>query len=458
MFLSNTLNNNTIYKKLFAGSERSTIVKKNIIGSLLIKGISILVLLYLVPFTLNLLNREKYGIWITIYSIVSWFNMMDFGLGNGFRNKFAEAIALDKKDLAKEYMSTFYSSMVIIAFAILLLFSLAYPFLNWHKVLNISKNFDENLNMIIWLIFCLFSFQLVLKNISTVLLALQKTTQSNALILLSNIIVLIGLFFLKKLHIVNLFSISMTFMISPCLIYLIVSMIIFNGELKLYRPRFAIPMKTNFNSLMTLGIKFFLIQITTIILFASSNLIITQLYGPSEVAPYDIANRMFVSILTFYTIIITPFWTAFTGANAKNDIKWIINSIDKLKLFWIIFSLCVMIFWVLSPWILKLWIGDKIEINYLLSLQFAVYVILMSWQTPYVFYISAIGKIKLELFIAIFQLLIYLPLALFLAKFIGLNLVGIILATNINILIPAILIYIQYKKLIYNNAYGIWAQ
>jgi Na+-driven multidrug efflux pump len=82
----------------------------------------------------------------------------------------------------------------------------------------------------------------------------------------------------------------------------------------------------------------------------------------------------------------------------------------------------------------------------------------MSWQTPYVFYISAIGKIKLELFIAIFQLLIYLPLALFLAKFIGLNLVGIILATNINILIPAILIYIQYKKLIYNNAYGIWAQ
>jgi hypothetical protein len=43
--------------------------------------------------------------------------MMDFGLGNGFRNKFAEAIALDKKDLAKEYMSTFYSSMVIIAFA-----------------------------------------------------------------------------------------------------------------------------------------------------------------------------------------------------------------------------------------------------------------------------------------------------------------------------------------------------
>jgi hypothetical protein len=72
-----------------------------------------------------------------------------------------------------------------------------------------------------------------------------------------------------------------------------------------------------------------------------------------KVAPYDIANRMFVSILTFYTIIITPFWTAFTGANAKNDIKWIINSIDKLKLFWIIFSLCVMIFWVLSPWILK---------------------------------------------------------------------------------------------------------
>lgn len=91
---------------LFSGSERTQIVKKNIAGSMLIKGGSILASLFLVPLTIHLLDQEKYGVWMTIYSVISWFNMMDIGLGYGFRSKFIETAVGERTQESKEFVST----------------------------------------------------------------------------------------------------------------------------------------------------------------------------------------------------------------------------------------------------------------------------------------------------------------------------------------------------------------
>ena len=81
-----------LLKSLNSGSKRSIIIKKNIAGSFLVKGLNIVISLLLIPITLNILDPVKYGIWITIFSIVNWFNMMDIGIGNGFRNKFTSQV------------------------------------------------------------------------------------------------------------------------------------------------------------------------------------------------------------------------------------------------------------------------------------------------------------------------------------------------------------------------------
>ncbi|NBI98218.1 hypothetical protein D1645_25625, partial [Parabacteroides goldsteinii] len=54
----------------FSGNNRSSLVKKNIAGSIVIKGISICTSLLLVPLTLDYINKELYGIWLTLSSIV----------------------------------------------------------------------------------------------------------------------------------------------------------------------------------------------------------------------------------------------------------------------------------------------------------------------------------------------------------------------------------------------------
>jgi len=439
-------------------SSRNSIVLKNIFGSFLVKGFSILIGLFLVPITVKLLDQEKYGVWLTLFSVVSWFSMMDVGLGNGFRNKFTEAISHDQKHDAKELMQTFYSAMALISTGIFIVYLAIHSFLNWSSILNVSPGFNENLGGIVLFTFGLFCLQLFTKNITTVLLALHKTTYSNFLLFLGNLLALLGIFILSQLHMISLFSIAMVFMITPNIVFIVTSILLFNGSLKEYSPLPIKLLKGRLNSLLGLGFKFFFIQITTIIMFSSDNMIITQLFGPSAVTPYNISYRLFFSVYSCFIIVMGPFWTAFGEASAKNDKAWILKSLKKLILFWIVFSigiLCVLFF---SNTIYNLWVGKMVIIPFNLSIQLALYAIVLSWTAIFAYFLNGIGKIKVQLYISIFQCLCNIPLAIIFAKYLHMGTAGIILATNINMIFAALILSYQVYKITNDTANGIWIE
>ena len=448
---------NCIFKNNTTNSERTLIIKKNILGSFVTKGLNVLVCFLLVPFTISILNNEKYGIWITVFSVVNWFNIMDIGLGNGFRNKFAESIASKNYSKGKEYVQTLYSSTFLISSIFLILFLCVNFYLDWNKILNVNSDINENLNTIVLVVFVIFCFQLVLKNISTILLAVQKTALSNALVLTGNVISFFVIILINYLFKINLFVVAFVFMLSPILVYLFATFLIFKNELKAYKPSFEFyPKKDSFNELMTLGLKFFLIQITSIIIFSSSSILITRLYGPSFVTPYNIAFQLFAGAQMVFTIIVTPFWTAFTDANSNNDYTWIKKSIKNLLKIWLVFSVGVLFLWLISPYVFKIWIGNKVSIPFQLSFQFALYTILITGISIFSAFIAGIGKIQLTLIVSIFQCIIYIPLAYFLAKMMNFNTIGVIVAINVNMFVTLIFCFIQTRKLISKKASGIW--
>ena len=52
------------------GNERSINAKKNIVFIAMLKGFSIAISLFLVPVTIHYVNPTRYGIWLTLSSIV----------------------------------------------------------------------------------------------------------------------------------------------------------------------------------------------------------------------------------------------------------------------------------------------------------------------------------------------------------------------------------------------------
>lgn len=110
-------------KQFFVGSERTIKAKKNIIASLLVKMLSIIISLLLVPVTLNYLNSYEYGVWLTLSSILVWINYFDIGLGNGLRNRLTEALAIGDYEKGRIYISTTFAILLILMLTIYLLYA-----------------------------------------------------------------------------------------------------------------------------------------------------------------------------------------------------------------------------------------------------------------------------------------------------------------------------------------------
>jgi O-antigen/teichoic acid export membrane protein len=81
---------------------RTTLLRKNILASFVVKGWSGLVQLMLVPATLLCLGAYENGLWMTIYSFLFWIESLDIGLGNGLRNKLAAYLAHDEQAKARQ--------------------------------------------------------------------------------------------------------------------------------------------------------------------------------------------------------------------------------------------------------------------------------------------------------------------------------------------------------------------
>ena len=88
-------------KRFLTTSRETRSIAKHIGLSSIYKGGSILIAFLLVPLSISYLGNEKYGLWLTIYSFIGWFNFFDFGIGHGLRNKLTEAWATKNINLAK---------------------------------------------------------------------------------------------------------------------------------------------------------------------------------------------------------------------------------------------------------------------------------------------------------------------------------------------------------------------
>ena len=75
-----------VYNKVGIKSQRTKGITKHVLLSFLYRGGSIAATFLLVPLTINYLDTDNYGIWLTLSSFISWFAFFDIGLGNGLRN------------------------------------------------------------------------------------------------------------------------------------------------------------------------------------------------------------------------------------------------------------------------------------------------------------------------------------------------------------------------------------
>ncbi|MCE5336495.1 MAG: hypothetical protein LLG06_18110, partial [Desulfobacteraceae bacterium] len=213
-----------------------------------------------------------------------------------------------------------------------------------------------------------------------------------------------------------------------------------------------------FRDLAGLGIQFFLIQIVAIIHFTTDNIIITQLHGPCEVTPYNLARKYMEIVPMVFSMVMYPLWSAYTEAFVKKDYVWIRKSVNTLIKVWIVSGALIILQIVPAKWFFHLWIGNKLQIPIMLLFCTGIYHLVVTWCQIFGFFINGVGKIRLQLYSGIFQAAINIPLAILFGKYMGMGSSGVILGTTICLAISAVWAPIQYYKIINGTAQGIWAK
>ncbi|PHS52276.1 MAG: polysaccharide biosynthesis protein [Lutibacter sp.] len=436
------------------GHQRTLEVKKNIASSFLIKGLSIAINLALVPLTINYVNPSQYGIWLTLSSIIGWISFFDIGFGNGLRNRFAEAKASGNYEKARIYVSTTYTTLAILFTIVWLIFLITNFFLNWSTILNAPEEMAVELSKLAFIVVSFFCLQMVLKTINTIIIADQKPAKAMFFDMLGQLIALCIIYILTKTTHGSLINLGLALSGAPVFIIIIASLWFYTTDYKYFIPSLKYFKLSSVYDIIKLGSKFFLIQIGVIVIYQTNNIIIAHISNMEAVASFNIANKYFGIIVMAFSIIMAPFWSAFTEAYVKNDFYWMQTTLKKLTYisFLGILGICVLI--LISKYIYVLWIGNSVYIPISTTIIVGVnnMVLLLIWlYTPL---LNGIGKIKIQTMTYIFAIICHIPFALFLGKNTGI--VGVILSSAIFSTFILIFAHIQVRLLVKNKAKGIW--
>lgn len=309
---------NLLIDRISNSSGRSKDAVRNIVLSFFAKGISVASSLLIVPLTIHYINPTQYGIWLTLSSIIGWVAFFDLGLGNGFRNRFAEAKAQGDLELAKKYLSTTFFAVAGIVFIIFLVILIGNRFIDWASFLHVDTSFHEELSGILVILAFFFCLSMVANLVCTMLTADQKAGLAALIQGGGQFLALIALWILTRLSEGSLTNLALYYAGIPCLFTVLVSIIVYSsGSYRDLSPRLSNVRIGLLRHIMGLGIQFFMIYLCMILVFQIINVVISRELGPEAVTEYNIAYKYFSVINMVINIIVLPFWSAFTDAYQK---------------------------------------------------------------------------------------------------------------------------------------------
>lgn len=416
-----------------------------IIGLLSFTG-SLILNFIQVPILLDLLSTEGYGVWATIFSIASMINYLDFGIANGIRLKLTELFSKKRYSNIIANIQASYLVTIIVAFFICSILYVITQVFNIAEKINPNQskyNIISSINVFIIGI----AIILILKVGTLIFSSIQKPQIEKICLFLSQFFFVFTLvIFPKEYFQNNLVLISLIYIFSHIVVLIFVNVYIF----------LKIPNILNTNkfklSLITdnlnLNLSFFLIQISSLVLYSTDNYIISFLISPDKVTEYSIDYKYYGIPHTFYSLYISLYWPHFISLYSQGEISTIVSKVFVIKKFFFLNLLFVLTLLSLKPLVFQFWLGSHSKISVSeLDYYMIFYFLLSSLTTIFTYIVNATGKIKLQRNLYLIIALINIPLSVIFIK-LGLGVNGVILSSSLCMLILLIPIYYQASSIL----------
>jgi O-antigen/teichoic acid export membrane protein len=411
--------------------------------------LAMLASLVTVPLTFRYLGPERYGIWMVLLSIISTMTFADLGIGSGLVNTISEAHGNDDHALAKEYVSSAFVMLLVIASLLAIAAMAGYPFIPWMRIFNVkSAAVAAEGSRAFLVLYAWFIMSIPLSVVVRAQSGLQEGYVYQTVNGCASIATLLALLAVIRVH-GNLSELVFASTFGA------IATTIINGAILFWQHPWLIPAwhayrRHSAHKILKLGLLFFVLQCAFTIGFASDNIVITQVLGPAAVASYAVPQKLFGLVTMGVGMAFGPLWPAYGEAVARGDVTWIRKAFKGslwLTLATMVPSCAVLAF--AGPWVFRIFFGKAlvapISLLLILGLGSVVYAI----GSTISIMLNGIGVLKVQAILATIASATNICLSIAFTRHIGVA--GVCLGSIISQVVIAFPVYVFLIRRLFGN-------
>ncbi len=388
----------------------------------LARGFGMALALVTVPLVLGYLGQERYGMWLTMTSMVGLLTFTDLGIGNGLVNALAEADGTGQQDAARSYIASAVAALAMIAVVLGAIFAVAYRFISWEALFNVeTPQAAAEAGPAVAVLVAAFLVALPLSAVSRIRAGLQEGFIDSPWTILGSIASL-GAVLACITARVGLPWLAFAISGVPLLAVLGNGFSLFRREHPLLRLRIGSVTGRAVRKVMGVGAYFFILQTAAALAYQSDSVIIARIMGSISVPQYAVPMKLFLTIPMLLSFGLIPMWPAYREALSRGDHDWIRVAFRRSV------GLSVGVSMPLAAGLtlfgrplVHLWVGDGIDPTPLLLIGLGAWSVVAAVGGTASTFLNAMGVLRPQAISAVVMVSANVALSIWLTKLLGVS-------------------------------------
>jgi O-antigen/teichoic acid export membrane protein len=375
-----------------------------------------------VPLVIGYLGSERYGMWITMSSLVAVLGPLDLGIGFGLLTILSDADGRGDRETARRAVATSLTMLLTIATVALLLFVAAYAFIPWQRLFNVSTaQAASEAGPAAAVLVTSFAIGLPLGVIGLIQLAHQSNYISSAWAIAGNLASLAAILIVIHLHA----SLPVLVVALTGLGLLFASLngaVLFGRQWPWLRPHRDDVDRKLMRPLLRVGGLFMILQIAGLVGYQLDNFVIAQIMGAGSVQEYAVPMKLFTIAPTLLSFALTPLWPAYRESLARGDWAWISRTLRRSLLLAAAVNIPSAVFLIFAgPWVLHIWVGDAVHPTFILMLGLGLWLAMNTITGPLAMLLNGANAMGFQAVCAILMAVGNVAISVFLVNRIGVS-------------------------------------
>jgi len=176
------------------------------------------------------------------------------------------------------------------------------------------------------------------------------------------------------------------------------------------------------------------IQVGLLVVFSSDNYILSSVFGPKDIVPYEVVNKYFQFPIMILFATLSPLWSMFAKNYIQNKKSVLLASFKRFNLLFMLMLLFIIFISAICPFVISIWIKDPVNVPDGLILYTATVTVFRVFVTFYTFFLNGIGKLNKYIILLLVSVVLKIPLSYYFIK-LGFGINSVVISTLLILLI-----------------------